>query len=266
MNVLKNAVDIYKLLPKTNCGKCGTASCFGFAAKLATRQAKMSECPNLTPASREELQREELEVHDTPGTVFEQTLHSLQPKVAALDFARVAATLGATLVSADTLQIEFLNERYTITKDGITDAAGREPEALISILVYNHLCMPDPPPPSNAWITFASVPASHAKDKAWAAHVEEVIARHFSGDAAALRIACEKLGGKPALMKGTHDAAYAFRLFPRYPALLLFSDSVAEENFPAQCTLLLDSNVHRYLDIESIVVLGEVFAARLTSL
>ena len=42
---MKTAVEIYKLLPKTNCGKCGTSSCFGFAAKLATRQAKADDCP-----------------------------------------------------------------------------------------------------------------------------------------------------------------------------------------------------------------------------
>ena len=45
---MTTAVEIYKLLPKTNCGKCGTASCFGFAAKLATHQASPDECPTMT--------------------------------------------------------------------------------------------------------------------------------------------------------------------------------------------------------------------------
>ncbi len=45
---MKTAVDIYKFLPKTNCGKCGTSSCFGFAAKLATNQASPDECPTMT--------------------------------------------------------------------------------------------------------------------------------------------------------------------------------------------------------------------------
>ena len=37
------------------------------------------------------------------------------------------------------------------------------------------------------------------------------------------------------------------------------------EDFPAQCKLLLDKHVDRYLDIESIVVLGEEFAGRMTA-
>ena len=47
--------------------------------------------------------------------------------------------------------------------------------------------------------------------------------------------------------------------------LLLFYEAMPEENFPAQCKLLLDRTAPRYLDIESIVVLGEEFAGRLTA-
>jgi Domain of unknown function (DUF3786) len=46
---------------------------------------------------------------------------------------------------------------------------------------------------------------------------------------------------------------------------LLFYDVAPEEDFPAQVKLLLDRNVDKLLDIESIVVLGEEFAGRLTS-
>jgi hypothetical protein len=218
----------------------------------------------LNAAAREALLEAEEEQHASSGTVFEQTLRSLKPKVAALDFARVARSTGAVLCSPDCLEITFLNEVYTVTKDCILGPGGREPEPFLSILIYNHLCMPDPPPPSGEWITFGSVPASHAKDKAWTGHVEEVIAKRFSGNSSGLRTACERLGGRTAGISGSHDAAYEFRFFPHYPALLLFYDAVDDENFPAQLKLLLDRNVDRYLDIESIVVLGEEFAGRLT--
>jgi len=262
---VKTAVEIYKLLPKTNCGKCGTTSCFGFAAKLATNQASPDDCPAMAPAAREALRQSGGAKPDSPGTVYEQALESLKPRVRMLDFAKTAKLFGAKLLTGNSLEISFLNEVYTVTDNKITDQAGREPRPWISILIYNHLCMPAPPPPAGEWITFSSVPASHAKDKAWAGHVEEVIARHFSGNVEGLRSACAKAGGVPSSVKGTHDAGFEFRFFPHYPALLLFYDAVEEENFPAQCKLLLDSTAPRYLDIESMVVLAEEFAARLTA-
>ncbi len=261
---MKTAVEIFKLLPKTNCGTCGTPTCFGFAAKVAAGMADVTSCASLSDASKAALAGEELGRKGSPGTVYEQALESLRPKFRALDLPHIAQLFGAVLTGPDSMEILFLNEKYLVTRDRITDLAGNEPVPFISILIYNHLCMPNPPAPSGEWITFSSVPASHAKDKAWAAHVEEVIARHFSGNPEGLRTACERFGGVKAAMKGNHDAAYEFRFFPRYPALLLFYDAVPDEDFPAQCKLLLDKYVDRYLDIESIVVLGEEFAGRMT--
>jgi acetyl-CoA decarbonylase/synthase complex subunit gamma len=37
-------IDIFKLLPKTNCKKCGVSNCLAFAAKLASREIKLELC------------------------------------------------------------------------------------------------------------------------------------------------------------------------------------------------------------------------------
>jgi len=50
-------MDVYKLLPQTNCGKCGEAACMAFAAKLLERSAKIQDC---TPLFEEEKYREKL--------------------------------------------------------------------------------------------------------------------------------------------------------------------------------------------------------------
>ena len=41
---LPPALEIYKYLPKTNCGQCGEATCLAFAAKLSTGEADLSLC------------------------------------------------------------------------------------------------------------------------------------------------------------------------------------------------------------------------------
>jgi hypothetical protein len=259
---MKTAVEIYTYLPKTNCGKCGTASCFGFAARLASRMASAADCPNLSDSAREALRDDD--AHGARGTVYEQALAVLKERIKTVDFGRAATSFGADQAGPDVLTIAFLNGQFRVTEERIVDESGAEPRPWISILIYNHLCMPDPPPPSGEWVSFSAIPAAHAKDKAWHGHVEEVIARHFSGNTEGLKSACSALGGVPADIRGNHDAAFLFRFFPHYPVLLLFSDAVPEENFPAQCTVLLDRNAPHYLDIESMVVLGEEFAGRLT--
>ena len=35
-------IEIFKLLPKTNCGECGVPTCLAFAMKLAAGQAELA--------------------------------------------------------------------------------------------------------------------------------------------------------------------------------------------------------------------------------
>ena len=49
------ALDIFKLLPKTNCKKCGCPTCLAFAMKLAQKQASLDQCPDVSEASKLEL-------------------------------------------------------------------------------------------------------------------------------------------------------------------------------------------------------------------
>ena len=38
-------IQIFKLLPKTNCRECGVNTCLAFAMKLAARKAEIADCP-----------------------------------------------------------------------------------------------------------------------------------------------------------------------------------------------------------------------------
>ena len=38
-------MEIFKLLPKTNCGECGVPTCMAFAMKLAQKNVELSACP-----------------------------------------------------------------------------------------------------------------------------------------------------------------------------------------------------------------------------
>ena len=48
-------VEIFKLLPKTNCKKCGFPTCLAFAMKLSQRQASLDLCPDVSEEARQKL-------------------------------------------------------------------------------------------------------------------------------------------------------------------------------------------------------------------
>lgn len=47
-----SGIEIFKLLPKTNCKKCGFPTCLAFAMKLAQGQADLDSCPDVSEEAK----------------------------------------------------------------------------------------------------------------------------------------------------------------------------------------------------------------------
>jgi acetyl-CoA decarbonylase/synthase complex subunit gamma len=50
-------IEIFKKLPKTNCGECGVPTCLAFAMKLAAGQAELASCPYVSEQAKAELEQ-----------------------------------------------------------------------------------------------------------------------------------------------------------------------------------------------------------------
>ncbi|MDX1613008.1 MAG: acetyl-CoA decarbonylase/synthase complex subunit gamma [Candidatus Promineifilaceae bacterium] len=50
-----SGIQIYKLLPQTNCKDCGFPTCLAFAMKLAAKQVELSLCPHVSEESQAKL-------------------------------------------------------------------------------------------------------------------------------------------------------------------------------------------------------------------
>ncbi len=48
-------IQIFKLLPKTNCKECGVPTCLAFAMNLASGKAELDACPDISDEAREQL-------------------------------------------------------------------------------------------------------------------------------------------------------------------------------------------------------------------
>jgi acetyl-CoA decarbonylase/synthase complex subunit gamma len=51
-----SGLEIYKLLPKTNCKKCGFPTCLAFAMQLAAKKVSLDKCPDVTEEVKKALE------------------------------------------------------------------------------------------------------------------------------------------------------------------------------------------------------------------
>jgi acetyl-CoA decarbonylase/synthase complex subunit gamma len=49
-------IQIFKLLPKTNCGECGVPTCLAFAMNLAAGKAELTACPHVSEEAKAQLE------------------------------------------------------------------------------------------------------------------------------------------------------------------------------------------------------------------
>jgi len=47
-----SGLDIYKLLPKTNCKDCGFPTCLAFAMQIAAKKVELAKCPHVSPEAK----------------------------------------------------------------------------------------------------------------------------------------------------------------------------------------------------------------------
>jgi hypothetical protein len=111
----RSPLAIYKLLPKSNCGRCLLPSCLAFAAAVVAGSKKMGDCPGVEagplPGLRGEGQPLAAEVEQA------EFMSKLQAKMALVDLAQVAPLIGATL-DGERIVINSLGKDFMVDRQG----------------------------------------------------------------------------------------------------------------------------------------------------
>ncbi|MBW1841169.1 MAG: DUF3786 domain-containing protein [Deltaproteobacteria bacterium] len=191
------------------------------------------------------------------SSVFEETYKKYMGQIANLNFKSIEAKLGIR-VEADTATIPFFGHPYTVSSKGIVDPSGKQPRLETSVVLCNYLLRcPDAEPVNNDWVSYRDFKDSGPLTAYFANAVEKPVADHFSGRLGALEKSCKTLGGFPPDMELSYELSMQFSLLPKIPALLLFND--ADDEFPAHCSILFERRAEKYLDAESLAILGMLF-------
>ena len=193
--------------------------------------------------------------------VFEQIYQDYLARVAGLDLTGKKDLLGIR-VEAQTVFIPFFNEGYKVTPLDITDQKScRPPHSVCVILCQYLLLSPDQPDEDRHLVTYRDFRDAAPYVQGFDNTARKPVSRAFAGRLAELEAGCRHLGGTPCDIGISCDLSYMFDALPRVRIYLVFND--ADEDFPADCSLLFEKQAARYLDMECLAIVGMVLAQRL---
>jgi len=108
-----SGLEIFKLLPKTNCRDCGRPTCLAFAMQLAQKKANLSDCPHVSDEAKAAL--DEASAPPIRGVTFgtgERALKMGEETVLFRHEEKFYNPAGIAVRVPDTLSPDELREKY----------------------------------------------------------------------------------------------------------------------------------------------------------
>ncbi|MEO5359560.1 MAG: DUF3786 domain-containing protein [Nitrospirota bacterium] len=240
-----NSIELYKELPKTNCGDCGHKTCMALAIAVIKGSSILEACPHLDTSTLDKLSSSVTKL-DVTETMF----NKLKEETAKLDLKKAAAATGAVVMDSG-IVIRCLGKDYTVRYDGSVDTSGSV-SLWIKILLLIYIKTSDASEMTNDWVSFDRLRMGVVKIGAFKKECEQPLTEMFVKDYRASTAAIKSLGaveieGQPS------TTAWKLYLLPKIPILILYWQG--DEEFQSEIKVLFDSTAERFLDIESLVFL-----------
>ncbi len=239
-----NPLEIYKRLPRTNCGECPAKTCMSFAVKLSKREHLPSECPRLDEQLRKEIDNM---LPDT-GDWKEERLAELFKEISPVDFSSIAEGLGAK-VQNGLLKIKYMGKEVFVSHSGFKDAPGIWDKLLILMYIKNA----GSSPLSGKWTAFRDLKNGLLRAAGFKTACESPLAKMFGKNKEGIIKKLNKMGAEEVKVFSTEYSFIVYPL-PRIPFLILLQPG--EEGFEPDCKVLLDPTATEFLDVEALLYLG----------
>jgi hypothetical protein len=242
-----NPIELYKKLPKKNCGKCRQKTCMPFALSVIKGETELSECHLLT---NEEI--EALRGSVTKSDWREELILSLKEEVKNINFKDIADGIGAEL-KKDSIAIKCMGREFIISPDGDITTHGHI-TPWIKILLLHYIRTAGKGELSGKWVSYSELRGGMVKASSFLRDCEdplkELLERYFAQtEKIFIRLGAVKREGFPT------ENAWHLYLLPKLPVTILYWPQ--EEEFESKVKVIFDSTADRFLDAESIIFLVE---------
>ncbi len=251
MTQFKNAMEIFKLLEKSNCKKCELPTCLAFAAAVLKGQKQLGDCPQLDPDivrhhAREPRRQSQIE------TDQEAAISELKSRVAALDLEEVARRIGAPF-DTDRLTLRILGKNFSVDAEANL-YSDIHIHVWVAGPVLNYILYSKGVPEAGKWVPMRELP--HGKD--WAQffehRCEKPLKRVADTYPALFKDMVQLFNGRKTSSHYQADISLVLRPLPKVPILVCYWKP--EEGLASSLNLFFDANAEQNLPIESIYTLG----------
>jgi hypothetical protein len=244
-------LQVYKFLPKTNCGECGISTCLAFAAAVIKQEKRLADCPYL---DKETLARYEGKI-DRPVNmegIREEQLKELKKAIEKIDLPSRAELLGGRS-SGEALVIRCLGKDFEIDRYGNLMSQCHT-HAWFSLPLLDYVLNSRGEECAGRWVPFREL----EKGATWSGLFEQRCEKPLKQIADAYNDLFEDLvrmfSGASSFNKFNSDISVVLYPLPKVPVLICYWKQ--EDDIESKLHVFFDDTAEKNLSVESLFTLG----------
>lgn len=252
MATFGNTMDVFKLLPQTNCRKCNKPTCLAFAAAVFKGQAALGDCPFINEETLQTYGETNNGYESKSDRDYLEAMAQLTEKIKQIDLEARAEKLGARF-SKNKLTFKILGKNFSVDVNGeiSTDI---HVNRWIAPPAFNYILSGKGEHVTGTWVPFRELETS----KDWVRFFEHQCVKRFKKIADSSPYFFENIielfNGKPVENHYDADIALIMKPLPLLPMLVCYNNP--EDGLESDLNLFFDSTADKNLPIEDIYTLN----------
>ena len=251
MTQLKNPMEIFKLLNKSNCQKCGEKTCLAFAAAVFKGEKKLSECPELDDTIVAKYE-DKVEKIKTIEDEQREALDALKQRIKKVDLAEAAQRVGGKYEN-NKLTIKIFGKDFHIHSDGHLSSDIHINQWIV-IPVFHYILNCKGVPIKNKWVPFRELKGGISWQNFFIKQCEKPIKEIADTYTELFEDLIQIFNGRPVEHHYESDIAVALHPLPKIPMLVCYWKP--EDDLDSDLNLFFDESAEQNSSIEAIYALG----------
>lgn len=261
MSKIKNPLELYKHLDKSNCKRCMLPSCMAFAVAVIQGQKTLSDCPTIDIDTIEKLSGSIVN-RTSPEDEQGQALSQYRQEISKLDLVAAAARLHAPFKDG-MIAINCLCKDFWINATGdMVSECHKNP--WVQVPVLNYILHSKSVQPKGNWVAFSGLKGAGEWNNFFQHRCEQEMRRLADAHTDLFFDILHLFGAEKNQEVSSADYSLIIHPLPKVPFLMNYWKP--EESFEAKFNILFDRTAEENIDMESLYLLGRGLVEMLRAL
>lgn len=247
----KTPLEIFALLPRTNCGDCGISTCLAFAAAILKEEKRPADCSHLSPEALARLAGN-IDRQVNIESSREEQLRELKKTIAATDILSRAKRLGGRR-EGDRLVILCLGKEFAIDRLGEVGSQCHT-HAWFSLPLLDYILHSEGVEPTCRWVPFRELERGKTWNPLFEQRCEKPLKRIADSHHELFEDLVSMFCATSSAPAFNADIAVVLSPLPRVPMLICYWKP--EDGMDSQLHLFFDETAERNLPVESLFTMA----------